>query len=180
MNGDFAGKFIWACAFLVAYSLPGEIFLFNIVKMCLTNSRRKIRHNCQTNQNTNTFQSLLYQQIRFNQIKLKMATNNMSNIHVSPDVLSNLMLSQQCKLYKLKQILHGISRTSRPEVFCEIFKNIYFEEHLWTTASASQILHSSKQHCRTCRRIQLNSNRKRKKFSLKLRSYFFLKVLNLD
>ena len=39
-----------------------------------------------------TFQPLLYQQIHFNQIKSKMATNNMSNIHISPDVLSTLML----------------------------------------------------------------------------------------
>ena len=44
-----------------------------------------------------------------------MAANNMSNIHVSPDVLSNLMLLQQGKLDKLqRQILHGISRSSRP------------------------------------------------------------------
>ena len=41
MNGDFAEKFIWACAFLFVYSLAGEIFLFKIVKMNLTNSRRK-------------------------------------------------------------------------------------------------------------------------------------------
>ena len=55
-------------------------------------------------------------QIRFNlcfisdQIKLKI------NIHLSPDVLSTLMLSEQGKLFKLQQILHGIY--SRPEVFC--------------------------------------------------------------
>ena len=42
MNGDFAPKFIWACAFLFVYSLAGEIFLFKIVKMNLTNSRRKM------------------------------------------------------------------------------------------------------------------------------------------
>ena len=49
-----------------------------------------------------------------------MAANNMSNIHVSPDVLSTLMLLQQGKLYKLQQqILHGISGSSRPEVFCK-------------------------------------------------------------
>ena len=41
MNGDFAEKFIWACAFLFVCSLSGEIFLFKIVKMNLTNSRRK-------------------------------------------------------------------------------------------------------------------------------------------
>ena len=41
MNGDFAAKFIWACAFLFVYSLDGEIFLFKKVKMDLTNSRRK-------------------------------------------------------------------------------------------------------------------------------------------
>ena len=41
MNGDFAAKFVWACAFLFVYSLAGEMFLFKIVKMDLTNSRRK-------------------------------------------------------------------------------------------------------------------------------------------
>ena len=49
-----------------------------------------------------------------------MAANNMSNIHVSLDVLSNSMLLQQGKLYKLQQqILHDIPRSSRPEVFCK-------------------------------------------------------------
>ena len=42
MNGDFAAKFFWACAFLFVYSLAGEIFIFKLVKMDLTNSRRKI------------------------------------------------------------------------------------------------------------------------------------------
>ena len=41
MNGDFAAKFIWTCAFLFIYSLAGEIFLFKIVKMNLINSRRE-------------------------------------------------------------------------------------------------------------------------------------------
>ena len=41
MNGNFAAEFIWASAFLFVYSLAGEIFLFKIVKMNLTNSRRK-------------------------------------------------------------------------------------------------------------------------------------------
>ena len=41
MSGDFAAKFILACAFLFVYSLAGEIFLFKIVKMDLSNSRRK-------------------------------------------------------------------------------------------------------------------------------------------
>ena len=49
-----------------------------------------------------------------------MAADNNSNIHVSPDVLSTLMLLEQDDLYELQQqILHGISRSSRPEVFCE-------------------------------------------------------------
>ena len=74
MSGDFAAKLIWA--FLFVYSLAGEIFPFKIVQMDLTNSRRKIRHNCLTNQNANTFQSLLFQQIHFNQIKSKAAANN--------------------------------------------------------------------------------------------------------
>ena len=41
MSGDFAAKFIWACAFLFVYSLAGEIFLLKIVTMDLTNSRQK-------------------------------------------------------------------------------------------------------------------------------------------
>ena len=32
MNGDFAAKFIWACAFLFVYTLAGKTFLFKIVK----------------------------------------------------------------------------------------------------------------------------------------------------
>ena len=65
-------------------------------------------------------QSLLYQQIHFHQIKSKMTGNNMSNVHVSPDVLSTLPLLQQGNIYKLQQkILHGISRSSCPEVLSE-------------------------------------------------------------
>ena len=41
MSGYFATKFISACAFLFVYSLAGEIFLFKIVKMDLTDSQRK-------------------------------------------------------------------------------------------------------------------------------------------
>ena len=41
INGDFAAKFIWTCAFLFVYSFAGEIFLFKMVKMNLTNSQRK-------------------------------------------------------------------------------------------------------------------------------------------
>ena len=41
MSVDFDVKFTWACAFLFIYNLAGEIFLFKIVKMDLTNSRRK-------------------------------------------------------------------------------------------------------------------------------------------
>ena len=57
-------------------------------------------------------------QIYFNQIKLKMTVNITSNnIHVSPDVLSTLMLLEQGKLQQ--QILHDVSKSSRPEVFCK-------------------------------------------------------------
>ena len=41
MSGNFATKFIWACVFVFINSLAGEIFLFKIVKMDLTNWRRK-------------------------------------------------------------------------------------------------------------------------------------------
>ena len=82
MSGDFAAKFICACAFLFVYRLAGEIFLFKIVKMDLTIHDEKIRHNCLTNLNANIFQSLLFQQIHFNQIKSKVAANDMSNNHL--------------------------------------------------------------------------------------------------
>ena len=50
--------------------------------------------------------------------QLEMIANNVSNVHVSPDVLSTLLLLQQGNVYKLQQkILHGISRSSYPEVF---------------------------------------------------------------
>ena len=44
-----------------------------------------------------------------------------------------------------------------------------FEENLWTTVSASRILHSSKQHYISRCRIKQNSNKSTKKHSLKLR-----------
>ena len=51
-----------------------------------------------------------------------MTSYNMSNVHVSPDVLSALLLLQQGNLYKLQQkIMHDISRSSRPEV---IYKKV--------------------------------------------------------
>ena len=49
INGDFAAKFIKTYAFLFVYSLAGEIFLLTIVKMNLTISRSKNRHNTLTN-----------------------------------------------------------------------------------------------------------------------------------
>ena len=63
--------------------------------MNLTNSQKKSHQYCKPNQSTTTFQSLLYHLINFNQIKSKKATNNMSNAHISPDVLLNLLLLQQ-------------------------------------------------------------------------------------
>ena len=48
-----------------------------------------------------------------------MAANNMSNTQVFPNVFPNLMPLQKENLLKLQQqILHGISRSSHPEVFC--------------------------------------------------------------
>ena len=45
-----------------------------------------------------------------------MVANNMSNIHVSPNFRSTLMALQQENLRKLQQqILHDISRSSRPD-----------------------------------------------------------------
>ena len=40
-SGFPLGEMIWACASAFVYSSTGEIFLFKIVKMNLTNSRRK-------------------------------------------------------------------------------------------------------------------------------------------
>ena len=87
MNGDFAAKFIWACAFLFVYSLTGKIFLFKIVKMNLINSRREKSPQL-SDESKHKFQ------INFHQIKSKMATNNMSIIHVSPNLLSTLRISR--------------------------------------------------------------------------------------
>ena len=59
-------------------------------------------------------------QLHFNQIKSRIAAYNMSNVHVPADVLSTLLLSQQGNLYNLQQkIMHGISKSSRPEVLCK-------------------------------------------------------------
>ena len=41
-----------------------------------------------------------------------MAAYNMSNVHISPDVLSTVLLLQE-------NIMHDISRNSRPEVICK-------------------------------------------------------------
>ena len=41
ITDDFAAKSIWTCALTFACSLSGEILLLEIVKMNLTNSRRK-------------------------------------------------------------------------------------------------------------------------------------------
>ena len=67
---------------------------------------------------SNTIQSLFCQQTHFHQIKSKMTANNMSNVHLSPDVLSTLLLLWQGIIYKLQQkILHSISRSNCPEAF---------------------------------------------------------------
>ena len=51
---------------------------------------------------------------------MAMAANNMSNILISPDVLSTLMLLQESNLYKLQQqILYCVSRISCQEEFCK-------------------------------------------------------------
>ena len=76
-----------------------------------------------------------------------MAANNMSNIHVSPNVLWTLMPLQQENLCKPRNLLKQDSNTDASCEICEIFKNTYFQEHLQMTASASQVLQSSKNHC---------------------------------
>ena len=57
-----------------------------------------------------------------NKVKLRdfLQCDNMSNIHVSSDVLSTLMLLKQNHLYKLQQqILHDISGSSLSEMLCD-------------------------------------------------------------
>ena len=120
MNGDFTAKFIWACAFLFVYSLAGEILLFKIAKMNLTNSRRKKLPQLldQSNRNYISIFALAANTSQSDQIE--MAAYNMSNIQVSPDITSTLLLLQQGNLYKLPQkLMHDISRSSRPEVICK-------------------------------------------------------------
>ena len=76
-----------------------------------------------------------------------MAANNMSNIHVSPNVLWTLMPLQQENLCKPRNLLKQDSNTDASCEICEIFKNTYFQEHLQMTTFASQVLQSSKNHC---------------------------------
>ena len=156
--------------------------------MNLTNSRQKNSPQL-LDQSKCKHISLLYQQIHFNLIKLNMAANNMSNAYVSPDVLSTLMLFQQGKLYNLQQQMHGISRSSA-EVFCKkaAVKTYakFTGKHLYWSLFLIKLQAFRPNDCfcisniTTRHRIQLNSNSKGKKFNLKLRSSFFLKVLNLD
>ena len=96
LNNDFAAKFIWVCAALFAYSLAGEIFLLKIVKiMNLTNLQRKMSP--QLLDQSKHYLSTLSANI-FQQDKSKMAAKNISNIHVSLDVLSTLLSLQLGKL----------------------------------------------------------------------------------
>ena len=89
-------------------------------KMNLTNSQRKKSLQLLDQSKHNYISIFALSAKHFNQIKSKMAANNMSNVHVSPDVLSTLLLLQRSKLYKLQQkIMHDISRSSRPEVICK-------------------------------------------------------------
>ena len=49
-----------------------------------------------------------------------MAADNMNNVHVSPDVLSTLLVLQHGKLYKLQQkTMNDIFKSIRPEVICK-------------------------------------------------------------
>ena len=98
MNGDFAAKFIWACAFLFVYSLAGEIFLFKIVKMNLTNSRRKKSPQLfdQSEHKLSTMSSN------------KFPSNQMEDI---PNVLSTLMPLQQENVRKSGNLLKRDSNT---------------------------------------------------------------------
>ena len=86
--------------------------------MNLTNSRQKMSPQF-LDQSKHKYISIFA--LSSNQVKLKMAmaANDMSNILISPDVFSTLMLLQESKLHKLQQqILYGISRICRQEEFC--------------------------------------------------------------
>ena len=93
MNDDFAAKFIWICAFYV-YSLAGEIFLFKIVKMNLTNLRQKKSTKLLVQSKHNYISIFALLPNTFQSDQSKMAANNMSNVHGSPDLLSTLLLLQ--------------------------------------------------------------------------------------
>ena len=110
MSGDFAAKFIWACAFLFVYSLAGEIFLFKIVKM------KKFA--------TKKFATIIWPiktKIHFNLCFISKYISIRSNrrwlliiwaISISRCSF-NFMSLQQGNLYNLQQqILHGISKSS--------------------------------------------------------------------
>ena len=88
---------------------------------------------------------------------LKVKQNSQENIRVGTSFLT------------LTQILSS--------EICKIFKNTYVEEYLWTTAFASQVLHPAASN--TAEDFS-KQQQERKKYSLKLRSSFFLKVSNLD
>ena len=72
--------------------LAGKIFLFKITKTDLTNLRRKNSPQLLDQSKQIHFNLCFISKSIFNKIKLKMAVNNMSYIHVSPDVLSALIL----------------------------------------------------------------------------------------
>ena len=53
---------------------------------------------------------------------------------------------------------------------CEIFKNTYIEQHLWTTASASQVLYPAASNTTEDLAKQ---QQERKKYSLETDEFFF-------
>ena len=92
MNDDF--KIYLDMCILFVYSLAGEIFLFKIVKMNLTNLRQKKSPKLLVQSKDNYISIFALLPNTFQSDQSKMAANNMSNVHGSPDLLSSLLLLQ--------------------------------------------------------------------------------------
>ena len=85
MTCHFARTDIWACALTFFYSLSGKIFLFKILKMSLTNSRRKKSPQL-LDQSKHMFLALPPDSFPSDR-----DTNDLRNVYVPADVFSTLL-----------------------------------------------------------------------------------------
>ena len=97
MTCNFARKDIWACALTFFYSLSGKRFLFKILKMSLTNSRRKKSQQL-LDQSKHMFLALPPDSFTSDR-----DANDLRNIHVPVDVFSALLPLKQGNLYVLQK-----------------------------------------------------------------------------